>query len=261
MIRPCLAAGIAVLLAAVPALAQTSGDTARSATTEGDTIARHTPLPFHLGETLEYAISFGPLHVGHGAMQLVAGDSIRGRPTYHATFTMSGGTLFFHVNDTIQSWFDTASFSTLRFTQHINEGRYHASRDYEFDPAREQYLKVGDTTYSTVAQPVDDASFLYFVRTLALKVGAEYRFDRYFQLAGNPIILHVLRTDRVKVPAGEFNAIVVQPVIATRGIFSRGGHAEVWLRADGAHEVLQMKSGLSFGSINLYLTKRASVER
>jgi hypothetical protein len=189
-------------------------------------------------------------------MVLSSGDSIRGVPTLHATFRMSGGTLFFHVDDRIESWFDTTSFSTLRFMQHINEGRYHAERDFEFDPARQQYLKVGDTTYATVAHPVDDASFLYFVRTLALSVGAEYRFDRYFQVAGNPITLRVLRTDHVKVPAGEFDAIVVQPIIATRGIFSRGGHAEVWLRADGAHEVLQMKSGLSFGSINLYLTKR-----
>jgi len=50
------------------------------------------------------------------------------------------------------------------------------------------------------------------------------------------------------------SAFVVQPQIATRGIFSQRGHAEVWLRADGGHEVLQMKSHLAFGSISLYLT-------
>jgi len=113
---------------------------------------------------------------------------------------------------------------------------------------------VGDTTYATVAEPLDDASFLYFVRTLTLQVGAQYTFDRYFQLAGNPIVLNVLREERITVPAGTFDAIVVQPIIATRGIFSEHGRAEVWLRADGGHEVLQMKSHVAFGSLSLYLT-------
>ena len=46
----------------------------------------------------------------------------------------------------------------------------------------------------------------------------------------------------------------MQPVIKTRGIFSENGHAEVWLSDDANRIMLQMKSGLSFGSINLYLT-------
>jgi hypothetical protein len=63
----------------------------------------------------------------------------------------------------------------------------------------------------------------------------------------------VLRRERVKVPAGTFNAIVVQPVIKTKGIFSENGHAEIWLSDDARHIVLQLKSRLSFGSLNLYL--------
>jgi hypothetical protein len=141
----------------------------------------------------------------------------------------------------------------LRFTQNIHEGRYHAQRDFELYPQRGFYIRSNDTV-RTVAEPLDDASFLYFVRTISLGVGDRYEFARYFQPDGNPIVLRVLRRERVFVPAGTFDAFVVQPQIATRGIFSERGHAEVWLRADGAHEVLQMKSHLAFGSINLYLT-------
>ena len=54
-------------------------------------------------------------------------------------------------------------------------------------------------------------------------------------------------------PAGVFDAIVVQPVIKTKGIFSENGHAEVWLSDDPSRIMLQMKSKLSFGSLNLYL--------
>lgn len=222
-----------------------------------DTAASRTgALPFAPGEQLEYAISYGPLHVGHGTMQLAAApETVRGIPVYHATFHINGGTLFFRVDDVIESWFDTTTFTSLRFTQNIHEGRYHAHRDFEIFPSERRYLRVGDTSYATVEAPLDDASVLYFVRTLSLTVGAQYTFDRYFQLEGNPFVLKVLRAERVTVPAGTFDAIVVQPIIATRGIFSQRGRAEVWLRADGGHEVLQMKSHLAFGSINLHLTR------
>ena len=65
--------------------------------------------------------------------------------------------------------------------------------------------------------------------------------------------IKVLRKEKVRVPAGEFDAIVVQPIIKAKGIFSENGHAEVWLSDDKNRIMLQMKSGLSFGSINLYL--------
>ena len=55
-------------------------------------------------------------------------------------------------------------------------------------------------------------------------------------------------------PAGTFEAIVIQPIIKTSGIFSENGRAEIWLSDDDRHIMLQMKSKLSFGSLNLYLT-------
>jgi hypothetical protein len=57
----------------------------------------------------------------------------------------------------------------------------------------------------------------------------------------------------VTVPAGTFNAIVVQPIIKTKGIFSEKGQAEVWLSDDSVRMLLQVKSKLSFGSLNLFL--------
>jgi Protein of unknown function (DUF3108) len=210
--------------------------------------------PFVPGERLEYAVSFGVVHVGHGSMELTAGDTVRGTPVYHATFSVRGGLSYFAVDDRIDSWFDTTASASLRFTQRIREGRYHAERAFEIIPERSVYVWRGDTAAS-VPNPLDDASFLYFLRTLSLDVGTRYEFHRYFRPEGNPIVLTVLRRERVTVPAGTFDAVVVQPIIKTKGIFSQRGRAEVWLRTDGGHEVVQMKSRLAFGSINLYLAR------
>jgi hypothetical protein len=209
---------------------------------------------FTAGERLTYDVRFGHLHVGHGTMLLAGIDTVRAHTAWRAIFTISGGTLFFKVRDSTVSWFDTATLSSLRFVQHIREGRYHADRDYQIYPERATYARLDQPEVPSVREPLDDASFLYFLRTVTLDVGHSYQFDRYFQPEGNPIIIHVLRRERVTVPAGTFNAIVVQPQITTPGIFSKKGHAEVWLADDSTHMMLMLKSGLSFGSLNLYLT-------
>jgi len=55
------------------------------------------------------------------------------------------------------------------------------------------------------------------------------------------------------VPAGEFDAIVVQPIIKSKGLFSENGHALVWFSDDSTRRILRLKSGLSFGTLNLEL--------
>ena len=187
-------------------------------------------------------------------MLLAGTDTVRCLTAWRAIFTISGGTFFFRVRDSTVSWFDTATLSSLRFVQHIREGRYRADRDYQIYPERATYARNDQPEVPSVREPLDDASFLYFLRTVPLEVGHTYQFNRYFQPEGNPIIIKVVRRERVTVPAGTFNAIVVQPQITTPGIFSKKGHAEVWLADDSTHRMLQLKSGLSFGSLNLYLT-------
>jgi hypothetical protein len=217
--------------------------------------------PFVAGERLSYDVSFGRLHVGHGTMLLAGPDTIRGRTAWRAIFTISGGTFFFRVRDSTVSWFDTASFSSLRFVQHIREGRYHADRDYRIYGERATYARLNEAEVPSVPAPLDDASFIYFLRSVPLEIGSTYTFNRYFQPEGNPITIHVLRREQVTVKAGTFNAIVVQPQFKTPGIFSERGHAEVWLADDSTHILLQLKSGLSFGSINLYLTAYSPGDR
>jgi len=58
------------------------------------------------------------------------------------------------------------------------------------------------------------------------------------------------------VPAGKSSTIVVRPVIKTSGIFGDGGHAEIWFRDDSTRTLVQLKSSLKFGSLNLDLRNR-----
>ena len=217
-------------------------------------VAAPMAVPFAAGEHLEYDVKFGFLHVGGGTMDVAGIDSVRGRPAWHTIFHVHGGTLFYKVNDRLESWMDVSNLVSLRHWQELSEGRRERQRKFEILPERGVVIEEGKSEMPTVAEPLDDGAFLYFVRTIPLEVGRTYEFDRYFRPDRNPVTIRVLRREHITVPAGEFDAIVLQPIIKTKGIFSEGGRAEVWLSDDSNRIMLQMKSKLPFGSLNLYLT-------
>jgi hypothetical protein len=213
-------------------------------------------VPFGTGEKLSFEVRFGSIRVGGGSLEVMGIESVRGRDAWHTSFNIQGGTFFYRVNDSYESWIDTRTLNSLLFIRQIEEGTRERGQNFEIIPEKDIYIertRQATTTHRTVAQPLDEGAFLYFVRTVPLKVGETYDFNRYFIPDRNPVRVTVLRKEKVTVPAGTFNAIVVKPVIKTKGIFSEKGQAEVWLADDSTRILLQVKSKLSFGSLNLYL--------
>ncbi|MEX0908666.1 MAG: DUF3108 domain-containing protein [Gemmatimonadaceae bacterium] len=211
--------------------------------------------PFGVGEKLVFDVRFGPLKVGTSTMEVREITHIRGRAAYKTYLSIQGGTFFYKVDDLLQSWIDTETLSSLRFVQHLQQGSRERERHFEIYPDRSVYVEVtkNATEHPSVSRPLDDASFLYFIRTIPLEVGRTYEFNRYFRPDRNPVIVRVVRRERIVVPAGTFNAIVVRPTIKTKGIFAEGGEAELWLSDDDRRMVLQLKTKVAFGSLNLYL--------
>jgi hypothetical protein len=209
--------------------------------------------PFKVGERLEYDVKFGSLKVGSGSMEVQEITEVRGKPTWHTVFRITGGIPLYRVNDRYESWFEVGSLTSRRFYQEIDEGNYERTRKYEFYTERGMYQQDDKPEQPTVEKPLDDGSFLYFVRTIPLEVGQEYAISRYFNPASNPVTIKVLRRETITVPAGTFKTVVLQPTFQSKGIFSKNGQAEVWISDDEHKIMVQMKSKLSFGSLNLYL--------
>ena len=236
-----------VLLIAVPrATVGSPGAPVRAA-------AHPKAVPWGVGEKLVYNVKFGSLHVGTGGMEVKGIDTLRGREAWHTQFRVKGGTFFYRVNDLMESWFETETLSSLRYVQDFQEGGRDRERTFDIFPDRRVYSEDGKEESPSVESPLDDGSFLYFIRTVPLEIGQSYEFNRYFRPDRNPVTIRVLRREKVRVPAGTFDAIVIQPVIKAKGIFSEGGRAEVWLADDSTRIMVQLKSKLPFGSLNLYL--------
>ena len=102
-------------------------------------------------------------------------EPIRGRPAWRGRFTVHGGYLALRVDDVLETWMDVTTLSSLRFEQDFKEIGRERRKTFEIFPERKVYLQRGKTEKPSVANPLDDGSFLYFIRTVPLVVGRDVR--------------------------------------------------------------------------------------
>lgn len=203
-----------------------------------------------------YQVKLGAFTVGEGSMEVLGTEEVNGHDTYHTRLKVEGGIPFARVDDTFESWIDIDGLFSRRFKQDQHEVNYERRRIYDFYPERGYYRRRDNGAIEALPtdKPLDDVSFVYYARTLPLEVGETYEIERYFKKSGNPVILKVLRKERIKVPAGTFNTIVVRPIIQTDGLFGEGGEAEIYFTDDARRIMVQMTSKVPIvGSLNLYL--------
>lgn len=256
---------LVVLLAAGPLLAGGGGEAYAqdslkvSAQLQPSSNATPMDVPFETSEELRYNVKLGIMNVGKGYMRVASVEDIRGRPTYHVQLGLDGRVLFVaRVRYNFDSWMDVETLASRRFVQdsyEINRDRYRA---YDIFPEERRWERIGvDKGGETITDtPLDQVSFLYYIRTLPLEVGDEYVLNQYFEEDGNPVIIKVLRKERREVPAGTFDTVVIQPIIQTSGLFGEGGKAEIYLTDDDKRQMVYMRSEIPLvGSVTLHLTE------
>jgi hypothetical protein len=73
--------------------------------------------PFEVGETLTYSAKLGMLTLGSGTLQVAGIDSVRGVETFRLRFRLRGKTIFYSLDDVLESWVGTEEFASHRFVQ------------------------------------------------------------------------------------------------------------------------------------------------
>ena len=209
---------------------------------------------FPVGERLLYDARFGFITIGHAAMEVAGVDTIRGEPSLHISFILQGGTFFYRLNDRMDSWVGIGDFASRRFRQDFDEGGKRRQAAYEIYPDSGFYRDLkADTTLPTSPDPLDDAAFFYFARTVQFEPGQRFEFHRYFRPDRNPVVLEVLGRDTIDVPAGRFATVVIRPTIQGRGILAEASDPRMWLSDDNRRMMVQLKSRFPFGTITLRL--------
>lgn len=212
---------------------------------------------FGVGERLEFSVGYGMIKAGTAVMEIPEIVKFNGKKCYYIVSTAKSNkffSVFFKVDDKVESFMDVHELYSHRFDKHLREGKFKADVSTIFD--QENHLAIynnSQDTFSVAAYVQDVLSAFYFVRTQDLKVGRSIFVDNHTDKKNYPLEVKVLRKERIKVPAGTFDCVVVEPILKASGIFKQKGRLTVWLTDDEIKMPVLMKSKVVIGSISTEL--------
>lgn len=203
-------------------------------------------LPFGPGEEMVYRASGRLGRIGTGTMRVDGPEMVDGRRTFVLRFDFRGRVGPARVEDRTRSWLDPATFHALRYTKHERSPVTRADVDVYFDPAGGSWrTAAGETGDLATGEPLDELSFLYFLRTLPLEDGQTLNLRRHYDPERNPVEVRVVGRRRTATPAGEFATVEVEMRVRDPERYrDKGGSIRLFLTDDERRIPVRIESSV-----------------
>jgi hypothetical protein len=213
---------------------------------------------FGVGEYLEFGINYGMISAGWATMSIPEMVDCGPKKCYRIVSIAHSNdfvSMFYPIRDTVESQIDSQGIFTRYFRKHLREGNYKTDKITIFD--QRQHLAItGKDTIATYSFVQDVLSSLYYLRTQTIEPGKEINIDNHTDKKNYPLRVIVYGREKVEVPAGKFNCLVVEPVMRYEGIFKAKGKIKIWLTDDQYKIPVKMQSEVNLlGSISAKLKK------
>lgn len=230
--------------------------------------------PVWFGETLKYNIGWSFIVAGVAQLQTTRIVDSNGTLAYELRADANSHSIIdalFKVRDINISWLDITTKKSLGYWQSVREGKYARDEWLAFNYANNTYnnhrqdrdgnIKTQKMTFEG-EEVLDMLSALYYVRLQPLPEKGEIYFDIVNRQKQYPLKVTVLGKKKVKVKAGEFNCIVVEPQFSGEGIFTaKGKSLKVWLTDDERRLPVKMSVEVFIGSVTAELTEYSLSEQ
>lgn len=235
---------------------------------------------FKVGEKLTFAVRYGFITAGHATMEVEDMITVRDSfPAYKIVTTAQSTStfdLFFKVRDRVESVLDSSGIFSWEFRKYLREGGYKFDLSVEYDQVygkayvemiryhNEEPLQIRKKENFELPVPkyvIDVLGAFYYVRTQELRTGEPIFLTNHDNKKIYDLKIIVQKRERIKVKAGEFNCIVVQPMLEGDAIFKQKGKLWVWLTDDELKIPVQMKSKAFIGSVVTELIEIEGIDR
>jgi hypothetical protein len=115
------------------------------------------------------------------------------------------------------------------------------------------HIKKENKEYDVPKIIYDPLSALYQIRKTELSVGVPAYIKLFDSKKVYDLEVQVLRKEKITVPAGTFDTILIRPILQSEGIFSRKGPVYTWLTDDDKRIPVMVKTRVAVGSISAVL--------
>ncbi len=215
---------------------------------------------FGAGERLVYSVGYGVVKAGEASLEIREITKLDGHKCFHIISGVRSNkffSLFFNVDDKVESFLDVYGLYSLRFEKHLMEGKFRADAYVDFDQ-RKSLAISGKDTIPTPPYVQDALSVLYYVRAQKLEIGKPILVDNHTDRRNYLLEVRVHRKETVEVPAGKFDCLVVEPLLKGSTVFKHQGKLTVWLTDDEKKMPVLMKSKAIIDSISASLKEYRS---
>jgi hypothetical protein len=168
--------------------------------------------PFAIGERFTYGVKVAKMGAtGHGAMWIAGPEVVRGTEAYVLHFDSQAGLGPFKASDQTTSWIDPQRMAALRFSK-VEHHLFGSHKDeVEIYPTQRRWNAADGTSgESPTDSPLDELSFIYFIRTLPLADDSVYVVERHYDVARNPTTIRVIGHEEIDTKAGKFQTLKVE---------------------------------------------------
>jgi hypothetical protein len=172
--------------------------------------------------------------------------------------------VFYTVEDKIEAELSKPTHPAVpgiprNYRVRIREGKHKRNKEVVFDsPNRrasftdhlsgeKKEIEIRDNT-------LDPLSSFYYLRTLKVEVGKSVYVDILDNKKLWNVEVQVLRKERISTGLGDFDTIVIKPLLKSEGIFNKRGDMYIWLTDDEKHIPVKMQTKVAVGKVTATLT-------
>lgn len=166
--------------------------------------------PFGEQEELTYRVSIGGVGRGSGRLRVERTAPLRGEPVVLLHFEFDARVGPFVVSHRSRSWLSTERWASLRYQVEERAPLKHTRKLVEIYPDERRWVGRRDQGKCGTPEPLDELSFIYALRALPPALGGNVRLNRHYDPRRNPAQVRWVRRERIRVPAGEFETVLVE---------------------------------------------------
>jgi len=220
------------------------------------------------GERIEYRVHYGLINAAEGIMQIDENVHwMNKRPCFKVDI-YGRSTGFFdmvlRVKDNWGSYIDTSAILPQRFYRYIEEGKYRKKEIIDFHHDKEQAIvhrldkhsgKLQKKDAFDIPENVQDlVSGYYYLRTFdfdTINKGEIFEIEGFFDDTTYQMKVQFLGRENLKTKVGNFDALVISPIMPKNSLFKGRDPIKAWLSDDKRKIPLKIKAELFIGALEI----------
>ncbi|MEK7742575.1 MAG: DUF3108 domain-containing protein [Nitrospirota bacterium] len=215
---------------------------------------------FNIPEKFEYDLTWTGVKAGTATLEITrTGNDIKIVSTAQSAKWVS---VFYTVDDRVETLLTKKTSlmfvgEPVNYRLRIREGRHRRDKEVIFNSGNKvtyiDHINNEKHSFDVPSLIFDPLSSFYYLRTLKLVVGEPVYVTMFDSKKVWNVEVQVLRKEKVTLPTGTVDTILIKPLMKSEGIFYKKGDIYIWLTDDEKRIPVKLQTKVAIGSINALL--------